>query len=63
MEICKANHDLECCRCNSGACENRKEFDSSGIEIRLYNHENGKSFYKMLTKDELIKISNVIEVE
>lgn len=40
MEICKANHDLECCRCNSGACENRKEFDSSGIEIEGEKHNS-----------------------
>lgn len=37
--------------------------EKSTIEIRLYNHENGKEFYKDLTIDEFIAIAAILEVD
>ncbi|MDS1006419.1 hypothetical protein [Clostridium sporogenes] len=35
----------------------------SSVEIRLYNHKNGKAYYKDLTMQELDKILKILPVE
>ena len=37
--------------------------EDNGIEIILYNHENGKSFYKRLTTYEFVQITSILNTK